>query len=144
MGYNGTILRTTNGGEIPVELIYFVADYIKGESTIELTWSTATETNNLGFEILSFAQNDNDEWKKIGFIPGHGTTTETQHYAFTDKGVSPGKYQYRLKQIDYDGTFEYSQIVEVEIPLLMSFHSPKTTPTRLTRKTVCNTAIPES
>ena len=45
----------------------------------------------------------------------------TQHYSFTDKDVSPGKYQYKLKQIDYDGTFEYSQIVEVEIPFVNEF-----------------------
>ena len=58
---------------------------------------------------------------KIGFVPGHGTTTETQHYSFTDNDVKPGKYQYKLKQIDYDGTFEYSQIVEVEIPFVNEF-----------------------
>ena len=55
------------------------------------------------------------------FVTGHGTTTETQHYSFTDTDVKPGKYQYKLKQIDYDGTFEYSKIVEVEIPSVNEF-----------------------
>jgi photosystem II stability/assembly factor-like uncharacterized protein len=106
-------------GEIPVELISFKAA-IDG-STVTLDWSTATETNNQGFEILRYTQNDNDGWNKIGFVPGHGTTTETQHYSFTENNVKPGKYQYKLKQIDYDGTFEYSQIVEVEIPFVNEF-----------------------
>ena len=120
VGANGTILQTNNGGT-PVELISFIADYIKSESAIEITWATATETNNQGFEILRFTQNDNDEWNKIGFVPGHGTTTETQHYTFTDNDVKPGKYQYKLRQIDYDGSFEYSQIVEIEIPFVSEF-----------------------
>ncbi len=52
---------------------------------------------------------------KIGFVTGHGTTTEPQFYSFTDESVPSGEYQYRLKQIDFDGSFEYSEIVEVEI-----------------------------
>lgn len=112
------ILYSING-EVPVELTLFTAEVLEKE--VELNWSTATETNNSGFEILRFAQNDNDGWNKIGFVPGHGTTTETQHYAFKDNDVKTGKYQFRLKQIDYDGTFEYSQTVEVEIPLVNEF-----------------------
>jgi photosystem II stability/assembly factor-like uncharacterized protein len=118
VGSSGNILRTIDGG-VPVELISFKAKV--NESSIEINWSTATETNNSGFEILRFTQNVNDEWNKIGFVPGHGTTTETQHYSFIDNDVKPGKYQYKLKQIDYDGTFEYSQIVEVEIPFVNEF-----------------------
>lgn len=118
VGDSGIILRTVNGG-VPVELISFTAEVL--ENKVELNWSTATETNNSGFEILRFAQKDNIEWDEIEFVPGHGTTTESQHYSFTDNNVSPGKYQYKLKQIDYDGTFEYSQIVEVEIPFVNKF-----------------------
>jgi hypothetical protein len=54
-------------------------------------------------------------WEKIGFVDGNGTTTETKSYSFKDKNLTAGKYQYRLKQIDFDGTFEYSNIVEAEI-----------------------------
>ena len=107
------------GRTTPVELISFIADVFKNE--VKLNWSTATETNNSGFEILRFAQNDNNGWNKIGFVPGHGTTTKTQHYSFTDNNVKPCKYQYKLKQIDYDGSFEYSQIVEVEVPFVNEF-----------------------
>ncbi len=109
VGANGTILHTINGG-IPVELISFEAEVL--ESKVKLIWSTATETNNSGFEILrkvypanGGTQNNNSEWEEIGFAPGHGTTTETQHYSFTDNDVKPGRYQYKLNQIDYDGSF---------------------------------------
>ena len=74
-----------------------------------LNWSTATETNNSGFEIHkkeSGVRSQESEWEKIGFVPGHGTTTETQNYTFTDNDVRPGKSQYKVKQIDSDGTFE--------------------------------------
>jgi photosystem II stability/assembly factor-like uncharacterized protein len=112
-GNNGTIIKTFNGGGIiPVELISLTAEKMNNE--ISLSWSTATETNNKGFEILRTAQNRND-WQVLGFANGHGTTTEMQHYSFTDKNLSPGKYKYRLKQFDYDGSFEYSKIVQVEI-----------------------------
>jgi photosystem II stability/assembly factor-like uncharacterized protein len=115
-GTPGKIWRTIESS-IPVELISFTTTLIDKE--IILSWSTATETNNSGFEILRSTK-DND-WNKIGFVPGHGTTTETQHYSFTDNDVKSGKYQYKLKQIDYNGTFEYSQIVEVEIPFVNEF-----------------------
>jgi hypothetical protein len=97
---------------VPVELKSFTGEVIG--SNIQLLWSTATETNNQGFEILRKAQNDN-EWNKIGFVPGFGTSTEVHHYTFVDDAVQSEKYQYRLKQIDYDGTFEYSNIIEVTV-----------------------------
>jgi hypothetical protein len=97
---------------IPVELLNF-SSQVNG-SEVTLYWSTATETNNSGFEILRFTQNDS-EWEKIGFVPGYGTTTEVHHYSFIDESVSPGNYQYRLKQIDFDGSYEYSKIIEVTV-----------------------------
>jgi hypothetical protein len=98
---------------IPVELISFKADIAEGN--VELTWSTATETNNLGFEIYKTIKSSQPDWKKIGFIQGHGTTTEVQSYSFKDESTLSGTYLYKLKQIDYDGSFEYSNIVEAEI-----------------------------
>jgi len=99
---------------VPVELVSF-SYVIRSQKDVELSWITATETNNQGFEILRFAQNDKNGWSKVGFVPGHGTTTETSFYSFIDKGLSGGKYFYRLKQIDYDGSFEFSNVIEVEI-----------------------------
>jgi len=124
-GSNGTILKTNNGGT-PVELLSFTCTV--ENDVVDLIWVTATETNNSGFEILckiyaanGGTQNNNEDWNKIGFVPGHGTTTKTQHYSFTDNEVKPGKYQYKLKQIDYDGTFDYTQIVEVVVTFADKF-----------------------
>ncbi|MCH8034272.1 MAG: T9SS type A sorting domain-containing protein [Bacteroidetes bacterium] len=107
---------------IPVELISFTASVTVND--VHLIWSTATELNNSGFEIQKLNPPLNPlpgggpkRWVKIGFVFGHGTTTEQQNYSFIDESVSSGKYQYRLKQIDYDGTFEYSDIVELEVGL---------------------------
>ena len=93
---------------LPVELLTFTSN-VSGNSVI-LNWSTASELNNRGFEI----ERNNSSWESIGFIDGKGTTTEQQDYSFVDENLSAGKYQYRLKQIDFDGTFEYSNTIEVE------------------------------
>jgi photosystem II stability/assembly factor-like uncharacterized protein len=122
VGQYGAILKTVTGGVVPVELFLFTAT--ANLNLVTLNWSTATEANNKGFEIYrkeSGVRSQESEWNKIGFVPGHGTTTETQHYSFSDSEVSPSKYQYRLKQIDYDGAFEYSQTVEIEIPVANKF-----------------------
>jgi photosystem II stability/assembly factor-like uncharacterized protein len=140
-GTPGKIWRTVESS-IPVELISLNANYIESGNEIELTWTTATETNNSGFEILRITQNDKDEWEKIGFVPGHGTTTETQHYTFTDNDFNPGKYQYKLKQIDYDGSFEYSQIIEVEIPYVNEFSLSQNYPNPFNPSTKIKFEIP--
>ncbi|HEX9252414.1 MAG TPA: T9SS type A sorting domain-containing protein, partial [Ignavibacteriaceae bacterium] len=95
---------------IPVELTSFSASVVGGSTN--LFWTTATELNNLGFDIeKSF---DNKIFEKIGFVPGYGTTTESKSYNFSASNVSSQKTFYRLKQLDFDGTFEYSSSVEVE------------------------------
>jgi hypothetical protein len=94
---------------IPVELISFNAKSNNNE--VQLEWITATETNNKGFEI---ERKNGEEWNSIAFIEGKGTTTENQQYRYVDNVNSAGKYSYRLKQIDYDGSFHYSNVVEVE------------------------------
>jgi hypothetical protein len=97
---------------IPVELTSFSA--LVNEGNVVLSWSTATETNNSGFEIQRLHKNSSD-WEKISFIPGFGTSTEIHSYTFTDESVRTGIYSYRLKQNDYDGTFEYSNVLEVNV-----------------------------
>ena len=109
---------------VPVELMSFNANVFN--SDIELSWLTASELNNSGFEIQRSDDNslpggERKGWVSINFIPGFGTTTETQHYSFIDKNLSPGKYIYRLKQIDFDGSYEYSSVVEAEIVLPNKF-----------------------
>lgn len=98
---------------VPVELSSFTASLNNGN--VELNWTTATETNNQGFEVQR--NSGGEEFETIGYVAGFGTTTETKSYAFTDGSVSAGIYSYRLKQIDLDGSFEYSQVIEVEVPV---------------------------
>jgi hypothetical protein len=97
---------------VTVELVSFTAFVSKYDVT--LNWRTGTEKNNSGFEILRSAQNDNN-WNQIGFIEGHGTTTEENVYSFVDKNLEPGSYSYKLVQIDFDGTRNESEVVTVEI-----------------------------
>jgi len=96
---------------IPVELTSFAATV--NENDVVLNWSTATETNNMGFEVQR--SSNGSDYSRISFIEGHGTVTETQNYTYSDKNVEVGTYTYRLKQIDFDGTSELSDAVEVEV-----------------------------
>ena len=98
---------------IPVELISFTANMV--ENKVRLEWSTATETNNRGFEIEQ--SSDKSNFTKIGFVEGHGTTTEIHEYSFITKPAYAGLNYYRLKQIDYDGTFSYSKVIEAEFDI---------------------------
>ncbi|MDP1676040.1 MAG: T9SS type A sorting domain-containing protein [Bacteroidota bacterium] len=101
---------------LPVELTSFTASAInKG---IELAWNTATEINNYGFDVER--KSSLEEWRKIGFVGGHGTTNAPQQYSFTDANAY-GKTSYRLKQIDRDGKFEYGNVVEVTAAILSHF-----------------------
>jgi hypothetical protein len=96
---------------VPVELASFKADVIG--NSVTLNWMTATETNNSGFEVERSL--NGSSFAKIGQVNGNGTTTETKAYSFTDSKLGMGKYTYRLKQVDFDGTFEYSSSIEVEV-----------------------------
>ncbi len=100
-----------NGTIIPVELTSFTVSVASGKVT--LRWSTATETNNSGFEVQRMQ--DNSDWERIGFVKGHGTTTEPKEYSYVDNisGIALQQLAYRLKQTDFDGSFEYSDVVNV-------------------------------
>jgi len=104
-------------GSIPVELASFSAN-VSGRNVM-LNWITATELNNSGFEIERSA--DNLMWNKIGSVSGKGTTTEKSYYSFEDNNPVNGKSYYRLKQMDYDGSFEYSNTVEVDVNIPIKF-----------------------
>jgi hypothetical protein len=95
---------------IPVELTSFAASVSDGN--VNLNWTTATEQNNQGFEVQRSTDN---QFTSIGFVNGSGTTTEVHSYSYVDASVEVGTYTYRLKQVDYDGTFEYSSVVEVDV-----------------------------
>ncbi len=99
----------TLSGPLPVELTSFTASTV--DQRVTLHWNTATEMNNYGFDI---ERKSASQWSKIGFIEGHGTTNTPRSYSFTD-GAASGKISYRLKQIDRDGTNEYSKEIELTI-----------------------------
>jgi hypothetical protein len=114
-GYDGSYNLTCEGMEytmipVPVELASFTAEVFEG--SVELTWITATETNNQGFEVQRKSES---EFETLAFINGNGTTTETHVYSYTDRNVKAGTYSYRLKQVDFDGTFEYSNVIEADV-----------------------------
>jgi len=130
---------------IPVELISFSGKAIG--SNIHLNWITATELNNYGFTVEKRQTSDvkrDKIWDEIGFVPGYGTTTEKQVYSFIDESAPSGKYQFRLKQIDYDGTFEYSNIVEVVVGIPSEFSVEQNYPNPFNPTTKINFVIPKS
>jgi hypothetical protein len=102
---------------LPVELVSFTA--LSQRLNAELKWTTATEKNNHGFEVERKAIDNGkltmDNWSKVGFVEGNGTSNSPKEYSFSDKNLKTGKYTYRLKQIDRDGKFAYSQEVEVTV-----------------------------
>ncbi|MFC2103459.1 T9SS type A sorting domain-containing protein [Bacteroidota bacterium] len=107
------VYTTTISSPLPVELISFSGIYSNG--AIELEWRTETEVNNYGFEIQKSAVNiHNSEFETIGFVEGAGNSNSPRLYQFSDENVSEGNYSYRLKQIDNDGSFNYSEVIEVQ------------------------------
>jgi hypothetical protein len=109
-------ITMTVSSEIPVELVSFNAEM--GDGNVVLNWSTATETNNNGFQIEKREKSNvkgQTEFSSVGFVSGKGTTTEKTFYSYSDKNEKPGTYLYRLKQIDFDGTYSYSNEVELEV-----------------------------
>ena len=94
---------------LPVELVSFAAKVEK--SDVVLTWQTAVETNNYGFDI---ERKSTSTWNNVGFMEGHGTTNARQSYSFVDRSAS-GIVSYRLKQIDRNGSFKYSEEAEVTV-----------------------------
>jgi len=101
---------------VPVELTSFTATSMQNEVTLK--WSTATETNNQGFQVERM--DAGGSFEQVGYVAGFGTTTEPKAYSFIDSKLETGSYTYRLKQIDFNGSYEYSNEVnvEVEIPLV--------------------------
>ena len=105
---------TLNFGALPVEMIDFTARPIeKPQPAILLEWATATEHNNEGFDVEHSV--DGLNWSVLGFVAGHGTTTQTNRYAFLHEEPLSRVHYYRLRQVDFDGHFEYSNMVKVEM-----------------------------
>jgi hypothetical protein len=128
---------------VPVELTSFSASV--SNNSVTLNWITATELNNSGFQIeRSVISNEerNLDWEQIGFINGNGTTSESHSYSFIDKILSSGKYSYRLIQIDFDGTFSYSNEVEVDLSLPQTFSLEQNYPNPFNPSTTISFSVP--
>ncbi len=121
----------------PVELAWFAFDLMADQ--VKLIWQTASESNNYGFEIEKSV--DKISFYRIGFIPGSGTTQREQRYEFQDHVTIPGRYFYRLKQIDLDGGFCYSKILEVLINPVTQFQLPQNYPNPFHRSTTISYKI---
>ena len=103
---------------LPVQMINFVA--VSSLNEVRLSWNTATEVDNDGFEVERRSVNpqsalNTPQWERLAFIPGAGTSTSERSYSYTDGGLAPGRYAYRIKQIDRSGAYTYYREAEVEI-----------------------------
>ena len=113
---------------LPVTLQSFSANV--NTNNVTLKWITSEEINNAGFDVERSISSDN-QFVKIGFVKGNGTTKSTSEYAFSDRNLNSGKYQYRLKQIDNNGNFEYHNLsgtVNITVPtkfeLMQNYPNP--------------------
>lgn len=112
--YEITLTATEGDPTLPVELASFTA--ILQDKDVLLGWKTFSEQNNQGFDV-EVQDPGQTTFRSIGFVSGHGTTTEAQNYSFRAEGLEFGTNVFRLKQIDQDGRFSYSSTIEVDVEL---------------------------
>lgn len=133
-------LSAINSSIVPVELTSFTGLY--DNNSVILNWVTSTETNNSGFEIER--RSDTSGFEKIGFVSGNGTSTNRISYSFVDNKLSEPKYFYRLKQIDFDGSINYSAEVQVNISSLNDFKLYQNYPNPFNPTTKIQYYLPET
>jgi len=131
---------------LPVELTSFTANVV--DNSVVLSWQTATEVNNYGFEVARLRpEKERDyaeaSWETLGFVNGHGNSNSPKSYSFTDNSAISGKYSYRLKQIDVDGKFEYSDVAEVTIGAPDKFELLQNYPNPFNPSTTIKYSIPD-
>jgi len=136
----GSELEFINGSvnySLPVELATF--QIVTGPDNAILKWSTESETNNFGFQILR--KKDGSNFMQIGFVPGYGTTTSHHDYQYFDENLSSGTYYYQLKQIDADGSFSFSEVKSAEITGMMDFLLERNYPNPFNQSTLIHYQI---
>jgi hypothetical protein len=135
----GYVLKYT--GIVPVELTSFTSN-VNNLGQVVLNWETATEVNNQGFEIER--RTEFSEYRIVGFVEGSGTVTEPRSYNYTDITAENGINYYRLKQIDFNGTYEYSPEVEIDVNGPLTFDLAQNYPNPFNPSTNIKYSVPES
>lgn len=136
---NYSVVINVNGTVLPVELTSFNAK-VTSDDFIELSWVTATEINNYGFDIQR--QYQNSLWETMGFVEGYGNSNSPKYYSFRDQTVGTGDYAYRLKQIDLDGQYELSDVVEISVQASEELTLNRNYPNPFNPTTVISYSIP--
>lgn len=130
-----------NSSPLPVELISF--NLSPKNEIVRLSWQTASELNNSGFEVeRSGPASKPAMWEKIGFIAGAGTCDTIKYYFFSDKLKSPGRYSYRLKQVDFDGSYKYSKVLTCNFEVSGKFILYQNYPNPFNPSTVISYQLP--
>ena len=128
-------------GTLPVELSSFSSSINRND--VALNWATSAEVNNSGFEIERKSVSDNSGWDKIGFVNGNGNSHNDNYYRFDDRGLKTGKFNYRLKQIDYNGNYEYFDLSnEIIIGVPAKFELSQNYPNPFNPATKINFSLP--
>lgn len=122
----------TIGNPLPAEVSLFTGK-LNNSGAVNLVWKAETETNNSGWEI---ERKSNTVWKNLGFVKGRGTSTIAKNYNFEDRSAENGTHYYRLKQIDLDGKFKYSDVIEVTVDKPLTFSLGQNYPNPFNPKTV--------
>ena len=126
---------------IPVELVSFTCEV--NSQNVSLHWATATELNNKGFDVERKTSGSED-WQTVGNVTGNGTTTNRSDYYFNDNNLAAAEYSYRIKQVDFDGSFEYSDVVTADLTIPMVFNLEQNYPNPFNPSTIISYSIPKN
>jgi len=139
-GFGTIMIERALADALPVELAFFAG--ILNGNNVELRWRTATELNNYGFDIERATENS--DWLALGFVEGHGNSNSPKEYNFSDSNIGiSDRYYYRLKQIDNDGTFEYSNAITVGVDVPDKFFLSQNYPNPFNPETRINFTVAE-